>query len=153
VVRTIREGPADGPRGESSSRVIRVLARLRFRSVVALSFRRERFRAVRSSGRTVRGCLADSPRAPLGRSVIRGRLWWFGLVFRTVRDIRPDSLRCGCGQSAAAGRTVRVASADGPPLLAERSARACVLCFLVRFLPSFLVLLRVLQGIVPKNGD
>jgi hypothetical protein len=151
VARTVREGPADGPRGASSSRVLRVLARLRFRFVVALSFRWERFRTVRSSGRTVSGCLADSPRAPHGRSVIRGRLWRFWSLFPTVRGVGPDSPWCGCGRSAEAGRTVRVASADGPPLLAGRSARACVLCFLVRFLPSFLVLPRVLQGIVPMT--
>jgi hypothetical protein len=123
-----------------------------FRSVVALSFCWVRFRTVRSSRRTVRGCLADSPRAPRGRSVIRGRLWRFCVLFRTVRGVGPDSPWCACGQSVVAGRTVRVASADGTPLLAGRSARACVLCFLVRFLPSFLVLLRVLQGIVPKTG-
>jgi hypothetical protein len=74
------------------------------------------------------------------------------LLFRTVRDEGPDGPGCVRGQSAVAGRTVRVASADGPPLLAGRSARACVLCFLVRFLPSFLVLPRVLGGIVPKTG-
>jgi hypothetical protein len=142
----------DGPRGASSSRVLRVLARLHFLSVVALSFPWARFRTVRSRGRMVRGCLADSPRAPRGRSVIRGRLWRFCLLFRTVRGEGPDGPRCVCGQSVAAGRTVRVARADGPPLLAGWSARACVLCFLVRFLPSFLVLPRVLQRIVPKTG-
>jgi hypothetical protein len=119
---------------------------------VALILHWAKFRTVRSRGRTVRGCLADGPRAPRGRSVIRGRLWWFGLIFRTVRGAGPDCPRCACGQSAVSGRTVRVASPDGPPLLAGRSARACVLCFLVRFLPSFLVLPRVLQGIVPKTG-
>jgi hypothetical protein len=148
VARTVREGPADGPRGACSSRV---LARLRFRFVLFLSFGWKWFRTVRGSGRTVRGCLADSPRAPRGQSVIQGRLWSFWSLFRMVRGVGPDSPRCGCGRSAAAGRTVRVASADGPPILAGRSARACVLCFLVRFLPSFLVLLRVLQGIVPRT--
>jgi hypothetical protein len=142
---------ADGPRGSSSSGVLRVLARLLFQSVVALSFCWERFRTVCSSGRTVRGCLADSPCAPRGRSVIRVRLWWFFVLYRTVRGVGPDSPRSWCGRSAAAGRTVRVASADGPPLLARRSARACVLCFLIRFLFPFLVLPRVLQGIVPRT--
>jgi hypothetical protein len=118
---------ADSPRRASSSRVLRALARLRFRSVVALSFRWARFRTVRSSGRTVRGCLVDSPRAPRGRSVIRGHLWRFCLLFRTVRGEVPYGPRCVSGQSVAAGQTVRVASADGPPLLAGRSARACVL--------------------------
>jgi hypothetical protein len=46
------------------------------------------------------------------------------VLYRTVRGVGPDSLRCWCGRSAAAGRTVHVASADGPPLLAGRSARA-----------------------------
>jgi hypothetical protein len=73
------------------------------------------------------------------------------VFYRTVRGVGPDSPQCVCGQSAVAGRTVRVASADGPPLLAGRSTRACVLCFLVRFLSFFLVLPRVLQGIVPKT--
>jgi hypothetical protein len=94
---------------------------------------------------------ADGLRVPGGRSVIRGRLWRFCLLYRTVHGPGPDSPWCVCGQSAVAGRTVRVAHADGPPSLAGRSARACVLCFLVRFLPSFLVLPRVLQGIVPKT--
>jgi hypothetical protein len=104
--------------------VLRVLARLHFRSVLVLSFGWKCFRTVRSSGQTVRGCLADSPRAPRRRSVIRGRLWRFCLLFRTVRGSRPDGPWCGCGQSAAAGRTVCVARADSPPLLAGRSARA-----------------------------
>jgi hypothetical protein len=131
--------------------VLRVLAQLRFRSVLVSSFGWNWFRTVHSSGRMVRGCLADSPRATRGRSVIRGRLWRFCLLFRTVRGSGLDGPRCGCGQSAAAGRTVRVARADSPTLLAGRSARACVLCFLVRFLPPSFVLPRVLQGIIPKT--
>jgi hypothetical protein len=142
---------ADGPRGSCSSGVLCVLARLSFRSILVLSFGWKWFRTVRSSGRMVRGCLADSLRAPCGRSVIRVRLWWFCVFYRTVRGERPDSPWCWCGRSAAAGRTVRVASADGPPLRAGRSARACVLCFLVRFLSSLLVLPRVLQGIVTRT--
>jgi hypothetical protein len=101
--------------------------------------------------RTVRGCVADSPRAPRGRSVIRGRYWRFCLLFRTVRGSGPDGPWCGRGQSAAAGRTVRVACADSPPLLAGRSARAWLLCSLVRFFPPSFVLSRVLQRIVPKT--
>jgi hypothetical protein len=95
--RTVRKGPADGPRGASSSRVLRVLARLCFRSVMALRFRWARFRTVRRSGRTVRGCLADGPCAPRGRSVIRSRLWRFCLLFRTVRGAGPDSPRRRAG--------------------------------------------------------
>jgi hypothetical protein len=142
VARTVREGPADGPRGGSSSRVLYVLARLLFRSVVALSFCWERFLTVRSSGQTVRGCLADSPRAPRGRSVIQGCLWRFWSLFRTVHGVGPDSPRCGCGQSAAAGRTVRVASADGPPepmcFASWFDSFLPFLCFRVCFKESFL---------------
>jgi hypothetical protein len=100
----------------------------------------------RSAGawRTVRMLPADGP-------LFAVCLWWFWCLFRTVRGVGPDSPRCWCGRSAAAGRTVRVSSADGPPLLAGRSARAYVLRFLVRFLPSFLVLPRMLQGIVPRT--
>jgi hypothetical protein len=100
----------------------------------------------RSAGawRTVRVLPADGP-------LFVVCLWWFCVFYQTVRGVGADSPRCWCGRSAAAGRTVRVASADGPPFLAGRSARACVLCFLVRFLPSFLVLPRVLQGSVPRT--
>jgi hypothetical protein len=95
--------------------------------------------------RTVRPAFADGP-------FFSARFCWFCVLYRTVRGVGPDSPQCWRVRSAAAGRTVREASADGPPLLAGRSARACVLCFLVRFLPFFLVLPRVLQGIVPKTG-
>jgi hypothetical protein len=122
--RTVREGLADGPRAQCSSRVRRVLARLCFRFVLVLGFGWKWFRTVRSSRRTVRGCLADNRRAPRGLSVFRGRLWRFCLLFGTVRGAGPDGPRCECGQSAAAGRTVRVARANSPPLLAGRSARA-----------------------------
>jgi hypothetical protein len=148
--RTVRGVQADGPRRTSSSGVLHVLARLSFRSVVFLSFGWTKFRTVRSSGRTVRGCLADSPRAPRGPSVFRGSLLVVLLVLTDSPRPRPDGPPYLCGQSAVLWQTVRVAIADGPPLLAGRSARACVLCFLVRFLPSFLVPPRVLQGIVPK---
>jgi hypothetical protein len=135
--RTVRLGSADSPRGSCSSGVLRVLARLSFRSIVALSFRWERFRTVHSRGRAVRGCLADSPRAPRGRSVIRLRLCWFYVFYRTVRGVGPDSPQGWRGRSAASGRTVREVSADGPPLLAGRSARACEL-LLLGSIPPFL---------------
>jgi hypothetical protein len=142
MARTVREQVADSPRHASSSRVLRVLARLHFRSVVALSFRWTRFLTVRSSGRTIRGCLADSPRAPRGRSVIRGRLWRFCLLFRTVRSVGPDSPRCGCGRSAAAGRTVRPSWPDGPPepvcFASWFDSFLPFLCFRVCFKESFL---------------
>jgi hypothetical protein len=94
--------------------------------------------------RTVRPAIADGP-------FFSGRFCWFCVLYRTVRGVGPDSPQGWHGRSAASGRTVREASADSPPLLAGWSARAFVLCFLVRFLPSYLVLPRVLQGIVPRT--
>jgi hypothetical protein len=107
---------ADGPRGLCSSRVLRVLARFRFRSVVVLSFDWKRFRTVRSSG-------ADSPRASRGRSVFRGSLLEVLLALTDSPRPRPDGPSYLCGQSAVHWRTVRVARADSPPLLAGQSAR------------------------------
>jgi hypothetical protein len=135
---------ADGPRGCCSSGVLRVLARLSFRSIVALSFGWTKFR-------TVRMYRADSPRAPRGRSVIRGASLVVLVTFSDGPGLRPDNPRQGCGQSAIPCRTVRAALADRPPCLARQSARGWQLCFLVRFLPSSFVLPRVLQGIVPRT--
>jgi hypothetical protein len=117
-----------------------------FRVLVAQSFGRSA-----CAGRTVRGCLADSPRAPRGRSVICGASLEVLLPFSGSPLLRPDGLRQGCGQSAIPCRTVRAASADSPPRLAGQSARAWLLCLLVRFLPPSFVLPRVLQGIVLKT--
>jgi hypothetical protein len=96
------------------------------------------------AGRTVRGCLADSPRAPRGRSVIRGAslevLFPFSDSPRIRPDspwIRPDGPRKGCGQSAKPCRIVRAALADSSPRLAGQSARAWQLCSLVRFVLRF----------------
>jgi hypothetical protein len=60
---------ADGPRGCSSSRVLRVLARLLFRSDLVLGFRCSRFTdgPSFSSGRS--GTRADGPPGLRGRSV------------------------------------------------------------------------------------
>jgi hypothetical protein len=148
---TVRGVQADGPRRTCSSGVLRVLDRLSFRSVAILSFGWTKFRTVRSSGRTVRGCLADSPRAPRVRSIFRGSLLVVLLVLTDSLRPRPDGPPYLCGQSAVHWRTVPMARADSPPLLAGLSARACALCFLVRFLSSLLVLPRVLQGIVPRT--
>jgi hypothetical protein len=103
------------------------------------------------AGRTVRGCLADSPRAPRGRSVFRGSLLKVLLALTDSPRPRPDDPAYLCGQSTVPWRIVRLARADSPPLLAGRSARAWLLCSLVRFLPLSFVLPRVLQGIVPKT--
>jgi hypothetical protein len=128
---------ADGPCGQSSSCVLRVLARLRFQSVLVSSFGWKRFRTVRSSGATIRGCLADSPRAPRGRSVFRGSL--LEVLFALTDSPRPrlDGPPYLCVQSAVHWWTVRMARADSLPLLAGRSARAWLLCSLVRFLLYF----------------
>jgi hypothetical protein len=112
---------ADGPHRACSSRVLRVLALLRFRSAVFSSFGWAKFRKVRV-------CWADSSRVPGGQSacsprmvrysrcVAGGSVAFFGQSaaqarrsvarVRTVRDTLPDSL-CGlCGQSAPPGRSV-----------------------------------------------
>jgi hypothetical protein len=100
--RTVHGVQADGPRRTSSSGVLRVLARLSFRSVSFLSFGWTEFR-------TVRGCLADSPRAPHGRSVFLGSLLLVLFALTDGPRLRPDSPRQGCGQSAVPCWTVRAA--------------------------------------------
>jgi hypothetical protein len=117
-----------------------------FRVFVGRSFERSA-----CAGRTVRGCLADSPRAPRGRSVIRGASLEVLVSFSDSSQLRPGGPRQGCGQSAIPYRTVRAAFVDRPPRLARQSARGWQLCSLVRFLPPSFVLPRVLQGIVPKT--
>jgi hypothetical protein len=141
---------ADGLRRACSSCVLRVLARLRFRSVVFSSFGWAKFR-------TVRVCRADSPRVPGGQSassprtvrysqcVSGGSVTFFGQYaaqagrsaarVRTVRDTLPDNPRSLCGQSAPPGRTGRQSLAallfgSIPPFL--------LLCFRVCFKESFL---------------
>jgi hypothetical protein len=118
----------------------------RFRVLVGRSFGRSA-----CAGRTVSRWLADSPRAPRGRSVIRGASLEVMLPSSNSPRLRPDGPRQGCGQSAIPYRTVRTAFADSPPRLAGQSARAWLLCLLVRFLPLSFVLPRVLQGIIPKT--
>jgi hypothetical protein len=109
-------------------------------------------------GRTVRGCLADSPRVPGRQSACSPRTVRYsrrvsggsGCFFGSPR-LRPDGPQQGCGQSAIPCRTVRAAFADNPPCMAGQSGRAWLLCLLVRFLPPSFVLPRVRQGIVPKT--
>jgi hypothetical protein len=98
--RTVREEVADGPREQCSSCVLRVLARLRFRSVLALSFGWTKFRMVRCRG-------ANSPRVPGGRSACSPRTVRF-LGFATGGSVNFNR------QSAAQGRTVRGTDADSP---------------------------------------
>jgi hypothetical protein len=105
------------------------------------------FRTVRSRGRTVRGCLADSLRAPRGRSVVRGLLQ---LVLCDLTDGPwrwPDGPQGWRGRSAVAGgqsarlvRTVRPSWPDGPPEPVSFASW-------FDSSPSFM-LPRVLQGIV-----
>jgi hypothetical protein len=99
---------ADGPREQCSACVLRVLAQLRFRSVLVLSFGWTRFRTVRSKG-------ADSPRVPGGRSACSPRTVHYS-GFATGGSIRFFR------QSAAQGRTVRGTGADSPRQQAGQSA-------------------------------
>jgi hypothetical protein len=147
---TVREGLADDPRAQCSSRVLHVLARLRFRSVVISSFSWEKFR-------TVRVCRADSPRVPGGQSACSPRtvrysgsllevLFAFSdsprlragrsvVWVRTVRGSRPDGLRGPVGQSAPPGRTVRQSLSA---LFLGSIPPSFLPCFRVCFKESFL---------------
>jgi hypothetical protein len=121
---------ADSPRVPCSSRVRRVLARLRFRSCFVLGFCCSRFTdgPSFSSGRS--GSSADDPPGSCEQPVFPGSSLVVLLAFT-------DCPRPLAGLSAAPGRTVRVASADRPPLLAGQSASAWQICSLVRFHPPF----------------
>jgi hypothetical protein len=141
---------ADSLRLASSSRVLRVLARFRFRSVVISSFGWARFR-------TVRVCRADGPRVPGGQSACsprtvrylgsllevlfaltdssRLRSEWSAVRVRTVRGSRPDSPRGPCGRSAPPGRTVRQSLAA---LLFGSIPPSLLSCFRVCFKESFI---------------
>jgi hypothetical protein len=87
--------------------------------------------------RTVRGCLADSPRAPRGRSVIRGASLDVLLPFSDSPRLRPDGPWQACGQSAIPCRTVRAAFANSPPRHAGQSVGAWQLCSFGSIPPSF----------------
>jgi hypothetical protein len=108
VTRTVREVVADGPREQCSSRVLRVLARLRFRSALISSFGWKRFRTVCCSG-------ADSPWVPGGRSACSPRTVHYS-GFATGGSVS------FFGQSVAQGRTVLDTGADGPRQQAGQSA-------------------------------
>jgi hypothetical protein len=143
-------GLADSPRVLSSSLVLRVLARLRFRSVLVLRFGWTRFRTVHSRG-------ADSPRVPGGRSACSpqtvrysgfatgGSVGFFGQSVaqgRTVRGTGVDSPRQQDGQSAWPVRTVRPSWPDGPPepdcFVPWFDSSLLLSCFRVCFKESFL---------------
>jgi hypothetical protein len=98
---------ADGPRGCSSSGVLRVLPRLSFRSVVSLSLGWTKFR-------TVRVYLADGLWVPGGQSACSPRTVRFSR-FATGGSVRFNGRSVAqAGQSAARVRTVRGTLPDGP---------------------------------------
>jgi hypothetical protein len=143
---------ADGPRRACSSRVLRVLAQLRFRSVVFSHFGWAKFR-------TVRVCGAHSPRAPGGQSACSPRTVRFSgfasrgsvgfnrqsaaqagrtaVPVRTVRGTLADGPLGLCRQSAPPGRTVRQSLAV---LLLGSILSFFLSCFRVCFKESFLIL-------------
>jgi hypothetical protein len=131
--------------------VLRVLAQLRFRSILVLCFGWTKFRMVRSRG-------ADSPRVPGGWSACSPRTVRFSgfaaggsVGFNGQSATQAGWSAVPCGQSAIPRRTtawlvrtVRPSWPDGPP---EPG------CFALWFDSSLLsfVLPRVLQRIVPKT--
>jgi hypothetical protein len=123
VGRTVRGVSADGLRGCCSSGVLRVLARLSFRSIVALSFGWVKFR-------TIRVYRADGPRVPGGQ---------FACSPRTVRFSRfaTGGSVCFNGQSAVPCRTVRAAH-RGQSTLPSRTVRHRLSALLLGSIPPFL---------------
>jgi hypothetical protein len=107
VGRTVRGVSADGPRGCCLSGVLRVLARLSFRSVMALSFGWAKFR-------TVRVYRADGPRVPGGQSACSPWTVRFSR-FATGGSVHFNGRSAAqAGQSAVRVRTVRDTLPDGP---------------------------------------
>jgi hypothetical protein len=97
----------DGPRGCCSSGVLRVLARLSFRFVVALSFGWTKFRMVHVYR-------ADGPRVPGGQSACSPRTVRFSR-FATGGSVRFNGRSAAqAGQSATRVQTVRGTLPDGP---------------------------------------
>jgi hypothetical protein len=128
----------DGPRRQCSSRVLRVLARLRFRSVVFSSFGWERFR-------TVRVCWADSSRVPGGQSTCSPRTVRFsGFAYGGSIGFNRQSA-AQAGRSTVPVRTVRVTLADGPlgscgqSAPPSRTVRQSLAVLLLGSIPSFLL--------------
>jgi hypothetical protein len=93
-------------------------------------------------GRTVRGCLADSPRAPRGRSVVRGVPLEVLFALTVGPRLRPDSPRKGCGQSVVPCRMVHPSWPDGLPepvsFASWFDSSLPFSCFRVCFTESFL---------------
>jgi hypothetical protein len=101
-----------------------------FRVLVGRSFGRSA-----CAGRIVRGCLADSPRAPRGRSVFRGSLLEVLLALTDSPRPRPDGPPYLCGQSTVPWRTVRQSLAA---LFLGSFPPSFLWCFRVCFKESFL---------------
>jgi hypothetical protein len=133
---------ADGPRRACSSRVLRVLAHLCFRSVVVSSFGWARFRMVRVFR-------ADSPRVPGGQSACSPRTFRYSRCVSggSIAFFRQSAAQAGwsaarCGQSVIPCRTVRPAWPDSPPqpgsFVSWFDSSHLLSCFRVCFKESFL---------------
>jgi hypothetical protein len=134
---------ADGPRGHCSSSVLRVLARLRFRSVVFSSFGWSRFRMVRV-------CRADSPRVPGGQFACSPQTVRYSGSLLEVLFAFSDSPRLRAGRSAVRVWTIRGNRQDSPHVLCGQSAppswtvrQSLAALFLGSIPPSFLSCFRV----------
>jgi hypothetical protein len=130
----VREDQADNPHHPYSSGVLHVLASFRFLSSFVLGFRCSRFADGLSFSSRQSGTRADGPPGLRRWSIFLGSVLEVLFALTEGPRLRPDGPLQGCGQSAVPYRTVRVAIADSPPCLARRSARAWLLCSLVRFL-------------------
>jgi hypothetical protein len=101
---------------------------------------------------------ADGPRVLGGRSACSPRTVRYSRSSLVVRFGFSDGPRCRAGQSAVCVRTVCGSRPDGPCGQCGRSAppgrtvRQSLCALLLGSFPPFLVLPRVLQGIVPKTG-
>jgi hypothetical protein len=147
--RTVHMGLADSPWVLNSSRVHRVLARLRFRSGFVLGFCCSWFADGPSFSSRRSGSRADDPPGLRGQAVFLGSVLVVLLAFtdcprhlvgrfawplRTVCGSWPDCPRGPCGQFAPPGRTIRQRLAalflgSIPPFLLS--------CFRVCFKESF----------------
>jgi hypothetical protein len=126
---------ADGPRGACSSRVLRVLAWLRFRSVVFSSFGWAKFR-------TIRVCRADSPRVPGGQSTCSPRTVRYSRCVSGGYVAFFGQSAAQAGRSARPLRIVRPAWPDSPPgpgsFVPWFDSSLLLSCFRVCFKESFL---------------
>jgi hypothetical protein len=103
---------ANGPRRACSSRVLRVLSWLLFRSVVFSSFGWAKFQ-------TVRVCLADSPQVPGGQSACSPRMVCYSRCVSGGSVAFFGQSAAQAGRSAARVRTVRGTLPGSPRGLCE----------------------------------